>query len=221
MLSRPLRVLRKLQTYPLSDLWYIHPLSDVSMKPQGKSESSPRGEKMFDAPVWSWRNMRDEERKMCKAPECAGWERSECFCSVLRLCVHPSFLLTLLTFCTSCRWKLGRLLRQKGGAFAVALLLAFVFCDPHYLRAMPLSILHMAESVCMCVTFFISSKELHFRHYNMSVKQNRFGITHFSLLTTSLHRICLMVIKPNTWVGERSNPTAKGKYSDLQSGGYY
>lgn len=56
-----------------------------------------------------------------------GWDQSDF------LFVHPSFLLAFL------QMKVGKA-PGEGWGFAVALLLAFVFSDPCYLRARPLCI---------------------------------------------------------------------------------
>lgn len=52
---------------------------------------------------------------------CVWMERSEWVCSVFHLLVHPSFLVTLRT----CTWKLGRLIKKRGGSHLLCCWLLF------------------------------------------------------------------------------------------------
>ena len=101
------------------------------------------------------------------------------------LLIHPSFLLILLTFCGKLQMKAGKAPGEgwdPGSYFVVG------FCILGSSLPEGEAIEHLTygrECVHVCE---ISSKELHFRHYNMGIKRNCFGITHFDLITTSLHR---------------------------------
>lgn len=98
-------------------------------------------------------------------------ERSESFCSVLRLLVHPSFLVLLLTFADES--EEGS--RIKGGGFTVTLLLAFVFGRSSLPEGSTIQYLTYSAGI-VCVASFVSTKELRFRHFSVNIKLNCCGI---------------------------------------------
>ncbi len=132
MLSQPLRPLYKLRTSLLSDLERTHSLSDCLYKAVRECAKSPGGKK---------RSMH-----LCQGAGHEGWTvggEEEDVDGEIRVTLFglpsPRPSISLTDFCVRLQMKVGKA-PGEGWGFTATLLLAFVFGDPLYLRARPLSI---------------------------------------------------------------------------------